>query len=238
MSGERTEILGALRRALARDADPASEAGARATVESRLSRPERHVIPARSQLPPGEQVELFERMAREQAASFVRVRSVAEVPGAIAGFLKAHNLPGSVKVAPQPELEALEWTREPLLEVVFGGAAASDQVAVTGAFAAVAESGTLVLVSGADSPTALNFLPDNHVVVLRADQVVGPYEAAWERLRAAYGSGVLPRTVNFITGPSRTADIEQTIQLGAHGPRRLHIVLVEDAAPRAAGDAA
>ncbi len=66
------------------------------------------------------------------------------------------------------------------------------------------------------------------MVVLRAADVVGPYEDAWDRLRARGGDGVLPRTVNFVTGPSRTADIEQTIQLGAHGPRRLHIILIDE----------
>jgi L-lactate dehydrogenase complex protein LldG len=102
-------------------------------------------------------------------------------------------------------------------------------VSVTGAFAAIAETGTLMLLSGPSGPTTLNFLPDNHIVVLRASQLVGAYEEAWGRLRELYGPGKLPRTVNLITGPSRTADIEQTIQLGAHGPRRLHILVVEDA---------
>ena len=79
--------------------------------------------------------------------------------------------------------------------------------------------------SGPAHPTTLNFLPDTHVVVLRASQIVGSYEDAWDRLR---GGEAMPRTVNFITGPSRTGDIEQTIFLGAHGPRRMHIVMVED----------
>ena len=86
-----------------------------------------------------------------------------------------------------------------------------------------AETGTLLLVSGAERPTTLNFLPDTHVVVLHRHQIVGPYEAAWDRLRA---EGPMPRTVNFVSGPSRTADIEQTIVMGAHGPRRLHVIIV------------
>jgi len=82
-----------------------------------------------------------------------------------------------------------------------------------------------MLVSGHDTPTRNNFLPDTHVVVLRASEVVAAYEDGWDRLRAA---GAMPRAVNFITGPSRTGDIEQRIELGAHGPRRLHIILVDD----------
>ena len=108
-----------------------------------------------------------------------------------------------------------------------------------------------MLASGPGTPSTLNFLPDTHIVVLHAGQVVASYEDGWDLLRAlcqddrrplagevdrptgrperANASPLLPRTVNLITGPSRTGDIEQRIQLGAHGPRRLHVVLVEDA---------
>ncbi len=82
------------------------------------------------------------------------------------------------------------------------------------------------MLSGSENPTTLNFLPDNHIVVLDAGDLVGDYESFWTALRGTLGKGVLPRTVNWITGPSRSADIEQTMFLGAHGPRRLHIVLI------------
>ncbi len=84
-----------------------------------------------------------------------------------------------------------------------------------------------MLTSGPERPTTLNFLPETHIVLLTADQVVGGMEEAWAKLRERYGRGVMPRTVNLITGPSRSADIEQTLQMGAHGPRRLHIILVD-----------
>jgi L-lactate dehydrogenase complex protein LldG len=72
-------------------------------------------------------------------------------------------------------------------------------------------------------------LPDTHIVIVQARQVVATYEDAWDRLRATRAApDGLPRTVNFITGPSRTGDIEQRIELGAHGPRRVHIVIVDD----------
>jgi L-lactate dehydrogenase complex protein LldG len=88
-----------------------------------------------------------------------------------------------------------------------------------------------MLISGEATPTTLNFLPDTHIVLLRASQVVAAYEDGWDLLRQRPGDGPhrLPRTVNFITGPSRTGDIEQKIELGAHGPRRLHVILVDDA---------
>ena len=104
-------------------------------------------------------------------------------------------------------------------------------MSLTPCLAAIAETGTLMLVSGADTPTTLNFLPDTHIVVLRAGQVVAGYEDAWDLVRGRGAGGdppAWPRTVNLITGPSRTGDIEQRIQLGAHGPRRLHVVLVDE----------
>ena len=100
-----------------------------------------------------------------------------------------------------------------------------DYISMTKAFAGIAETGTLMLLSGPHSQTAMNFLPDVHIVVLSAPHIVGPYEDAWSRIRAG---GTLPRTVNLITGPSRSADIEQTLQLGAHGPVQLHIVISDE----------
>ena len=136
-------------------------------------------------------------------------------------------MPANLKVAPEPSLGDIPWSDQPTLSVVEGRGEANDLVSVTGAFAGVAETGTLVLLSGPEHPSTLNFLPETHIVVLRDEQLVGSYEDAWARLRAR-GRG-MPRVVNMVTGPSRTADIEQTLQLGAHGPRRLHIVLIDGA---------
>jgi L-lactate dehydrogenase complex protein LldG len=97
---------------------------------------------------------------------------------------------------------------------------------VSHAFAAVAETGTLVLVSGADNPTTLNFLPDVHIVVVETSDVTPDFETVMARLRSRFGADAMPRTVNMITGPSRSADIEQTLILGAHGPRKLHVIVV------------
>jgi L-lactate dehydrogenase complex protein LldG len=221
----RDAILGAVKRSLKAESRSAE---AKAAVEARLAAPPSGLVPERSAGSPADRLALFEAMAREFSATTERVASSAEVPEAVGAYLKGSNLPPKVKLAPDPDLQGLDWTRGGLLDVASGPAVASDEVSVTPAFAAIAETGTLMLLSGPAGPTTLNFLPDNHIVVLRASQVVGAYEAAWARLRETYGPGKLPRTVNLITGPSRTADIEQTIQLGAHGPRRLHILVVED----------
>src|SRR3546814_2065914 len=109
-----------------------------------------------------------------------------------------------------------------MVEVEEGIAEAGEGTSLTGAFAGIAETGTLMMASGPEAPTTLNFLPENHLVVLRTSQVIGRYEEAWQHLRAALGPGVMPRAGNMIPVPSRTGDIEPTLLFGARGPRRLH----------------
>ncbi len=220
MSRER--VLGSIRRALRRTgpADPAA-------LESRLSEPPHGPLPARGQLPRAERIELFVKMARQSKTSLTRVTDSAGVPAAIAEYLASENLPARLRLSPDAKLTDLAWHTRPLIEISTGASDGSDAVSLCHAEAGIAETGTLMLASGSDSPTTLNFLPETEIVLLPADSVVGGMEEAWRRLRARHGAG-LPRTVNFITGPSRSADIGQKLQMGAHGPRRLHIVLVGD----------
>jgi L-lactate dehydrogenase complex protein LldG len=124
-----------------------------------------------------------------------------------------------------PRLAAMPWS-DTTLDLARGPSAGSDLNAVGHAYGAVAETGSLVMVSGPENPTTLNFLPDNHFIVVSAQDIAGDYEGAWDRLRVTFGKGEMPRTVNWITGPSRSGDIEQTMLLGAHGPRRLHVIVV------------
>lgn len=234
MTTGRQQILDSIRTALKRG--PMDQVRA-AELEAKLAMPERNLIPARAtSLDARGRIELFVRMAEEVQTTVARVRSVAEVPAAVADYLAERNLPAHLVVTPDPRIDGVPWYRRPLLEIRRGRAEDGDLSGVTACFAAVAETGTLMLTSGPESPTRNNFLPDNHIVVLRADQVVASYEDGLDRLRQAHqdgGSWSMPRTVNYVTGPSRTGDIEQKIELGAHGPRRLHIVLIDDAEPKA-----
>ena len=225
MTGSRQQILAALKRSLKRDAPSAEE---RQVLEARLAAPQPGLMPSRARRPHGEQLDLMQEMLVELSATVVRLDDEAEVPQAVSDYLKGENLPPRLRLAPREDLRRLPWHGQPLLEVAEGRAEDTDTTAVTGAFAGIAETGTLMMASGPEAPVTLNFLPENHIVVLRASQVVGAYAEAWTRLRRRYGSGMMPRGVNMITGPSRTGDIEQTIQLGAHGPRRLHVLLIED----------
>jgi L-lactate dehydrogenase complex protein LldG len=216
-------IFGSIRRSLGVSG---KEATRRKTVSDRLGQHPAGIVPARGQLAAKERLALFRTMVEAANGSVEEIADAGDVPSAVAALLRAHNLPMAVKRGADPRLAALPWERERTLEVSVGPSAGKDLVAVSHAFGAAAESGTLMLVSGADNPTTLNFLPDTHIVVVDAKDVAGDYETLWRRLREKFGDGLMPRTVNFITGPSRSADIEQTLILGAHGPRRLHVMVV------------
>ena len=216
-------VLNAIRRGLRRGELPADQ---QTMLRGRLALHPRHPIPARSRLPHAEQVDLFVRNVEKEFGSVARVADLSGVPAAVADYLTAHNLPSRLAMAPHPDLQAVPWSERPMLEIREGRAQATDAVAVTQAFAAIAETGTLMLPSAPERPTTLNLLADTAIVVLRASNLVGAYEEAWDKLRAEMGG--MPRNVMLVTGPSRSADIEQTLELGAHGPRNLHVVLVED----------
>jgi L-lactate dehydrogenase complex protein LldG len=224
MSDARAQILNGIRRSLRRG-ELAGDA--RHDVESRLGQPPRGPAVARAALDQSGKVALFCQWAETNNATVARVDG-AGVPSEIVGYLARNNLPAQAAMAPSPQLDAYDWAEQKMLTLRKGRGEASDQVAITGAFAGIAETGTLVMTSGPEHPVTLNLLPDTHVVVLREADIVGGYEDVWERLRERYGKNGMPRTVNTITGPSRTGDIEQTIELGAHGPRRMHIVVVRE----------
>jgi L-lactate dehydrogenase complex protein LldG len=222
MSGRDT-VLGKVRRALRTSGD---ESERKRAVAARLERPEPQIIPARGQLDSAGRIDLFRRMAEAVSATVERVASPDDVPSVVAAYLRSHNLPADLRTGDDPEIAALPWEREPNLSRTRGPSDGRDAVSLSRAFGGVAESGSLVLLSGPENPTTLNLLPDTHIVMLSADDIAGDYESIWRRLREAYGPGRLPRTVNLVTGPSRSADIEQTLILGAHGPRALHILVV------------
>ena len=234
MSAARDAIFHGIRQALWRGRLSPDRA---AELAERVAAHRRNLVPARAAaLDHKDRVELFVRMAEEVQTTVARVESHADIPAEVARYLAAENLPAELVAAPDPSLDGIPWETRPLLQIRRGRAEAQDAVSLTPCIAGIAETGTLMLTSGPGTPSTLNFLPDTHIVVLHAGQVVAGYEDGWDLLRASSkkasaqeGSDALPRTVNLITGPSRTGDIEQRIQLGAHGPRRLHVVLVEDA---------
>jgi L-lactate dehydrogenase complex protein LldG len=225
----KAEILGAIRRGLRRGPLPADQAS---LLAGRLASHPRHLIPARSRIPRPAQIDLFVANVEKEFGTVARLPGLDAVPGAVADYLAQQNLPPVFAMAPHPELRSIPWSERPLLQIREGRAEASDTVALQHGFAGIAETGTLMLPSAPERPTTLNLLAETALVLLRASRVVGPYEEAWDLLRAERGPEAryaeMPRNVMLVTGVSRSADIEQTLELGAHGPRRLHVLLVED----------
>jgi L-lactate dehydrogenase complex protein LldG len=202
------------------------EEGRKQAVADRLAGSPRGIIPERGHLPPRERRELFELMAQKFGATIAIAAGYQDVATEVVTYLRAHNLPASIRVGDDKRLSDAGWEKERNLDVLKGASDGNDLAAVSHALAGVAETGTLALYSGADNPTTLNFLPEHHIVVLKAADIEGDLESVWDRLRERFGKGEMPRAVNFVTGPSRSGDIEQKILLGAHGPRALHVIVV------------
>ncbi len=215
MTSARDEILARVRSALGReDVDRAT----RDRLERRLTNPPAHARPAVD----SDLLRSFETRLTAVQGVF-RWTTNESVMDAIAACLEERGIERSLIAA--PALEDLPWPGD--WNVTFGASRGDDRVSVTPCFAAVAETGSVVLVSSPDSPTSLNFLPEYHIVLVQAGQLVSHVEDVWVKLR---GAGLSPRSVNFVTGPSKTADVEQTIQYGAHGPRGLDVIFIEDPA--------
>ena len=221
--GARDAVLERLRRTLSRRGPSAT--AARDEVQARLAKPPPGLIPARGELNLEGRIQLFIAQAEAVQATVRRLRRYDEIAEAIERYLRERNLPMRLVMASDPLLGQIGWSRT-LLTLRTGRAADDDAVGLTVAFAGIAETGTLMLCSAPETPTTLAFLPETSIVVLPAARVLRAYEDGWRLLRAERGA--LPRSINFITGPSRSGDIEQTLQLGAHGPRRLQILLVDE----------
>jgi L-lactate dehydrogenase complex protein LldG len=196
-------------------------------VSERLSGQKPHLIPERARKDAAGLAALFKEQLTSASATVIDVASENDIPAAIAGYLRRTNLPMRVRMGGDARLGALPWGAQSALELVTGPADAKDEVGLSHALAGVAETGTLVMASGPDNPVTINFLPENHVVVVRAADIAGHYEAAFDKVRGRFGRGAMPRTVNMISGPSRTADIGGRPVLGAHGPRRLCVIVVQ-----------
>jgi L-lactate dehydrogenase complex protein LldG len=198
----------------------------RSAVARRLERHPRGTIPAQAVQSPAGCIARLGEMLTKQGAEVARVATPEDAVHAIASYLSSNNLPPRLRMGSDLRLAALPWREAWDIGRVFGRAEPADKACLSRALVAAAETGTLFLASGAENPTTLNFLPEIHMVLIRTSDIVGSYEEAWDRLRGVYGERSLPRSINLISGPSRTADIEQTIVRGAHGPRRLFVLIL------------
>ena len=164
----------------------------------------------------------FMHRAEAMASSIEKVASLEQIPAAIAGYLDRLNL--LKQGVCWPEFGALDW-RAQGLNITARAANGDDAIGITGAFCGIAETGTLMFLSGVQTPAATSLLPETHIAILPLSHIVAGMEDGWNLMREEHGA--TPRAVNFVSGPSRTGDIEQTIVLGAHGPYRVHIILID-----------
>lgn len=166
----------------------------------------------------------FKQQALRMSDTVDEVASFSDAPAAVARYLDEI---GVAKTAiAWKTLSDMAWG-DAGLQVEFRAPRNEDLVGITGAFCAVAETGSLMLLSGPHTYSSASLLPETHIAILAASRIVGAMEDAFALARAEHGE--LPRAINFISGPSRTGDIEQTIVLGAHGPYRVHVILVRGA---------
>jgi L-lactate dehydrogenase complex protein LldG len=212
----RDGILRNIRAALGRGPLSESESGA---MRARLSQHPRGPMPAMDWEP----VARFRERALALSSTVDEIGSLAELPVALARYLRENGLPLAGSCWPQ--FAALDWAGQGLA-MQPRAANGDDKVGVTGVFCAVAETGTLMLLSGAQTDAKNSLLPDTHIAVVPASRILRSIEDGWALLRREHGE--LPRQVAFVSGPSRTADIELTLVLGIHGPYRVHIVLLRD----------
>ena len=213
----RASILARVRKAMGRTGPDAGKlAEANATIVRHAHGP-RPAVPV-------DLVACFVERAQDMASTFERIAGREAIPAAVRRYLDAMHIEGPERDGVcWPELADLDWAGAGL-HIQTRPTVGHDRLGITGAYCAIAETGTLVVLSGADTPTATTLLPDTHVAVVSAARIVSGMEEMFALVRAERAH--LPRAINMISGPSRTGDIEQTIVLGAHGPFRVHILLL------------
>jgi L-lactate dehydrogenase complex protein LldG len=212
----RDEILGRVRGGLAKGDFATRRAQAEAYIAAQRRGPQPVMNVTRQEL-----VARFQRKAESLASTVEVVADAAAVPAAVAAYLARQTLPTTA--VSTHDIAGLAWAGVGL-EVVARPAVDADQVGITGCFCAIAETGTIMLLSSPETPATVSLLPETHIALIKIERIVATMEEAFALVRAERGE--LPRAINFISGPSRTGDIEQTIVLGAHGPCRVHLIMI------------
>ena len=215
----REQILGAIQQRLGRGQLRGQD---RAALDERLENPTPNLIPARVTEPGSDLVAMFVEYASREQVTISRCDRDHDVPSTVSKYLRENGLELEVILTPDPGVTGLPWANTPI--TISGSSLERDgQAAVTGCYAAIAENGVVVTVSSALHPAEINFMPATHIVVLPVGSIIASCEALWAKLRS---EPVLPRSVHMLLGPSRSADIELTLEIGAHGPQRFHVILV------------
>lgn len=214
----RNDILNRLGQRLGADQLAARRARAEATLAARIGQPQ-----GPRPVPGADLLAEFRRRAESLASTVEVVSTWADAPAALARYLAEKDLPR--QGVAWPSLGHLDWAGAGL-EIRLGAARGDDRLGITSCYCAIAETGTLMLLGETETHAVTSLLPETHVALVPASLLLWGMEEGWAKLRAERGTP--PRRVNFVSGPSRTGDIEQTLVLGAHGPYRVHLILLQD----------
>lgn len=219
----RDRILSRVRSSLGVQADDASrkDMAARRIAEHPVT-----LLPERATRSGDAMYAQFRALLEGQQATVVEVPEASAVPAAIRDYLVGAGVPAVIRIGEDARLAAMPWAETQGLEVQKGAAEAGDGAGLSHAIAGISETGTLVIAAGRDNPVTLAFMPETHVIVVARDSIAASYEQALSSVRDRFGANGMPRTLNYISGPSRTADIGGKIVIGAHGPRRLGVIVV------------
>ena len=212
----RDNILARIRRKTGRSGET-TEAEL-AAVRGHIARFERGPQPSISRHDP---IDNFIRECARLSTTITEIAEPAHIPTEAARYLTEKSLP--MRAVGWHEHAALDWAGA---GIAFDArpATGDDLVGVTGSFCAIGETGTLLLLGAPETPKATALLPETHICVVSKRRIVATMEDSFQLIRDERGEP--PRATFFVSGPSRTADIEQTIVIGAHGPYRVHVILV------------
>lgn len=216
--GARENILARIRKAQGRGGAGPSEAE-RAAVREAIARHEVGPQPPFAHAP--DRLAQFRGECDRQGTTHAVLGAEADIPAEVARYLAAGGL--DPRVAGWGEFAGLDWAGA---GIAFDNRPArdGDRTGLTGCFCAIAETGTVLLLSSPATPKLTALLPETHVCVVRASRLLDTMEDSFALVRSEVGEP--PRAVFLVSGPSRTADIEQTIVIGAHGPYRVHVIVV------------
>jgi L-lactate dehydrogenase complex protein LldG len=171
---------------------------------------------------PNSLLEHFKDRAGAAAAHVEKIASIQEIPKRVAEALRARNLSATVHLPPDAALGGIDWSTAPGLSLKHDPPGPEDAALAIAPFG-IAETGTLVYPASVTRPASWHFRAGLEIAVIAADCIQADLETVLARISS---EGVFPSTINLVTGPSRTGDIEQTLELGAHGPKEIVILIV------------
>ena len=212
MMSLKEQVLSSIRRKLA---DTSSSTK---NIEAQYAQLQSHIVP----IVQYDLVDEFELQLKALSGLVTRIKTNHEIVSVVLNHIQNEKIASDLLISSVKEFKQLSWPES--INLKYGKASKKDKIALSLAYAGVAETGSIVMLSSPQTPTSHNFMVEDHLLVLQASKIVTNLEDVWTSLECKN----MPRTVNVLTGPSRTGDVEQTIQIGAHGPLRFHVIILED----------